>query len=289
MKANTEKTEIALKKVTAELATLFSTAEKEVAAIEEQYLNIVPTADSKEDYDFCKRVRKEVQPMKVNVERIRKELKAPFIDAGRNIDSHLNPLVKRLEAVYKPFVSAYQEKDNEAKRIEEARQKSVQDAFDNMNQVLVDSIGKSPTVIEAMIDDFADFSVDPKIFQDREQEALNRFHEIMEKLTQSLMAAKQAEKREEEEEAFKAKLADLERRENEMKAKQQEQRREDERRLDAERKRQQADSGLKNVEQQTAPKNYPIAFVDGFKKAVIFMHPDYDADSIFEDYQESQK
>ncbi len=201
MQANTEKTEIALQQASTEISEFVSNAENEVAAIEEQYGSVVPDASSKDGYNYCKSVRRDLMPIKSGLEDARKKLKAPILAAGKLVDSSLKPLADRVDAVMTPFIDAYREVDNEKKRIEEERQAKIQSAFDRMSAVLSEAVGSTSTVVEGLIDDFSDFDFDPEVFQERTDEAVTKHAEIMDKLsgllTQAIASEEQQRKQEE--------------------------------------------------------------------------------------------
>ncbi|MBJ2129110.1 hypothetical protein JC525_09185 [Alteromonas sp. IB21] len=204
MQANTEKTEIALQQASTEISEFVANAESEVAAIEEQYGSVVPDASSKDGYNYCKSVRRDLMPIKSGLEDARKKLKAPILAAGKLVDSNLKPLADRIETVMTPFVDAYREVDAEKKRKEEARQAQIQNAFDSMTSTLETAIGSTSTVIEGLIDELADHDFNPEIFQERTNEAVSKHAEIMDKLSGLLtqaIAMEEQQRRQEELEA----------------------------------------------------------------------------------------
>ena len=219
MQANNKKTELALKQASTEVSAFVEDVEQEVQKIEAKFLSVVPDASNKEGYEFCKSVRAEVLPIKTGVEDARKTLKKPVIAMGKLIDSSLNPLSSRLEAVYSPFVEAYRAKDNEKKLREEARQASISEAFEKMNNVALEAMGQSSTVIETMIEELADFDFDPDVFMERTEEAVKRHSEIMGKLTDMLIAQAGVEEREAKAEEDRKRMAEIEAREAAIKAK----------------------------------------------------------------------
>lgn len=212
MQVNTEKTEMAVKAASTEISSFVLSAESEVKALEEKYASVVPDASSKEGYKHCKTVRSDLMPIKSGLETARATLKRPIIDAGKLIDGSLKPLVERVEALYKPFENAYREVDNEKKRKEEDRQQKVSLAFDRLTDFIVTASGSSSTVIETLINDLADFDLDPIVFMDRTNEAAAKHSEVMEKLGSMLLQAK-------DQEEFKAKQEALEKREREVREK----------------------------------------------------------------------
>jgi len=216
MEAKTKKTELALKQASSEVAAFVVDVKKEVAAIVEKFGSIVPMANTISGYEFCQQVRKEVQPIKVALDKARKQLKEPIIKAGKLVDAELNPEILKLEAVYKPFVSAYQNIDNQKKIAEAARQVKMEEAFEKMRLVVLESVGKPSLVIEALIDDFADFDMNPKVFMDRKDEAIGKYHEIMNTLSDSLIRAKEAEAQQEKYEEMLARESEMQKKQEEF-------------------------------------------------------------------------
>jgi hypothetical protein len=206
MQVNTEKTELALKAASSEIQLFVTSAEEEVKALEEKLASVVPDATTKSGYADCKKIRSELVPIKSGLEGARKTLKAPILSAGKLIDGAMNPLASRIEALYKPFENAYREVDNEKKRKEEERQQKVRLAFDRLTDFILTASGATSTVIETLIDDLADFDLDPKVFMERADEAAAKHGEVMEKLGSMLLQAKQQEE-------FAAKQAEIEARE----------------------------------------------------------------------------
>ena len=121
MKLDIEKTEIALNVATTQISELIVSLNSQVADIEEKYKGVIPDASTKEGYDTCKAIRKEVMPTKTALEKARVTLKGPITEAGKFIDQSFNPLIERALNVYKPFVDAYQEVDKEKQRFENLR------------------------------------------------------------------------------------------------------------------------------------------------------------------------
>lgn len=209
MQVNTEKTELALKNASSEISIFVTDAELEVKALEEKFSTLVPDASNKEGYAHCKSVRADLLPIKTKLENARKTLKAPILDAGKLIDSSIKPLAERVEGLYKPFETAYREVDNEKKRREEERQQKVRLAFDRLTDFIVTASGASSTVIETLIDDLADFDLDPKVFQERTDEAAEKHSDVMQKLSSLLIQAV-------EQEEFTAKQKEMEERERKV-------------------------------------------------------------------------
>ena len=193
MNVNTEKTEIALQAASTEISNFVTDAKLEVQALVEKYGPLVPIATTPEGYANCKEVRADLMPIKTKLEAARKSLKDPIIKAGKLIDSSIKPLADVVEGLYKPFEKAYREVDQEKKNREINRQVFIADHIAELDNALVSCAGSTSTVIEAMLDNLADFNLDPKIFMEREAEARSKYLETMRRLGEMLTQALQHE------------------------------------------------------------------------------------------------
>lgn len=218
MQVNTEKTELALQAASNEVSLFVKNAEAEVSALEEQYASLLPDATTKKGYDDCKAVRRELMPIKSGLENARKTLKAPILAAGKLVDSTMNPLAERVEALYKPFESAYRAVDEEKKLREQRRQEKIQEGFEQITNAVITASGSTSTVIQAVIDDLADFSIDPDVFMEKTEQAASAHSETMIKLGEMLIQAINFEEME-------AKQKEIEKREQAIREKELEQER----------------------------------------------------------------
>lgn len=209
MQTSNEKTMLALKAASTEVITFVGDVEREVKALEDQYSSIVPDASTKSGYEHCKQVRAEVLPIKTKLEAARKELKSPILAAGKLIDSSLNPLIARIEAIYKPFEDKYREVDNAKKLKEEARQQQITDAMSAIQNAVLKAVGADSEAIQQVIDDLSDFDFDPGVFQERTNEATAAHKDAMDKLLDMLTDRIRLEQQQAEIAAFKAKEQEI--------------------------------------------------------------------------------
>jgi hypothetical protein len=179
MKLDTEKTEIALNVATTQISELIISLESQVSEIEEKHKGVIPDASTREGYETCKAIRKEVMPTKTALEKARVTLKDPITKAGKFVDQSFNPLIERALAVYKPFVDAYQAVDKEKQRSEDERLAKVTDGLYYISNIGMSCIGKSSIVIAATIEEFEDCEIDSKVFRDKTDEATEAFQKSM--------------------------------------------------------------------------------------------------------------
>jgi hypothetical protein len=179
MKLDTEKTEIALNVATTQISELIVSLNTQVADIEVKYKGVIPDASTREGYETCKAIRKEVMPTKTALEKARVTLKDPITKAGKFVDQSFNPLIERALAVYKPFVDAYQAVDKEKQRLEDERLTKVTEGLYYISNIGMSCIGKSAIVVAATIEEFEVYEIDSKVFRDKTDEATEAFQKSM--------------------------------------------------------------------------------------------------------------
>jgi hypothetical protein len=234
MKLDTEKTEIALNVATTQISELIISLESQVSEIEEKHKGVIPDASTREGYETCKAIRKEVMPTKTALEKARVTLKDPITKAGKFVDQSFNPLIERALAVYKPFVDAYQAVDKEKQRLEDERLAKVTEGLYYISNIGMSCIGKSSIVVAATIEEFEDYEIDSKVFRDKTDEATEAFQKSMTIMSDMLaqavrqeemdtkeaeMLAQQAARESEWQEQQAARQAEMDAKEAEMLAK----------------------------------------------------------------------
>jgi len=220
MKLDTEKTEIALNVATTQISELIVSLESQVAEIEEKHKGVIPDATTKEGYETCKSIRKEVQPTKVALEKARVTLKDPITKAGKFVDQNFNPLIQRTLDVYKPFVDAYQAVDREKQRLEDERLAKVTESLQYISSIGMQCMGQSSIVISETIENFGEYEIDSKVFRDKTDEATQAFHHSMSVMGDMYLQAVRQEEMDAKEEAFNERMAALQKSEKEIADKQ---------------------------------------------------------------------
>lgn len=189
------------------------TTEEAVSEIEkqsEQYKGlVVDMSDPKE--------RKKVKESASLINDILKKLDRARIDKTKEyrerVESEAASIRERLETANAPLTSLiddYAEKQRIIREAEKARQESIDSAFARMNDMAMEAIGQTSTVIESIIDELADFDFNPDVFQERTEEAAKQHAGLMDKL-----AAMKAQAESMEEMAIRAEY--VERKEREQK------------------------------------------------------------------------
>lgn len=222
MQANNDKTMIALKEASTEVQAFVVDAQKEVKVIQDEYGSIVPDASTKDGYKHCKEVRTNVMPIKKKLEDVRQALKRPVLDMSKLIDGSLKPLIESLDGVYKPFEEEYRRIDNEKKLKKEQEAAAIQAAIDSIscNQVKVNDMSSSE--IESEIERLSEMDMNPDVFQERINEAMEAYQQSMDFFSDCLTKQIAYEEQEKQRIELEKKQREIEQREAEIKRKEDE-------------------------------------------------------------------
>lgn len=153
-----------------------------IAELKSTYGTEVPDASTKDGYDRAKQIAGEMTTLRTSLEKKRKEYKAPVLAFGKMIDSEAKRITAEIVEIEEPFKSAYREIDEEKKRIKlEIEERIIY--IKDMPTRAIES--ESSEVIEAMINELAEYDVSKETFGRRVDEAsalvattLNRLSEL---------------------------------------------------------------------------------------------------------------
>jgi hypothetical protein len=206
---STEKTILALSTASTEVTNFTDYATAQVIALEKTYLNLVPDASTPKGYEQCKEVRRDLLPVKIELEGARELLKRPILDASKMIDDHLKPLILRVETLYTPHQSAYRAED--ARLAQEKRQKQldVAEGFKLIGDALVSAVGEPSTTIKTILCELQALEIDADIYEERADEANARKDAAISKLNTMLEQAEQQEQFAAKQKAFNEREAAL--------------------------------------------------------------------------------
>lgn len=160
--------------------------------------------------------RKKVKESAAVINDILKKLDRARIDRkkeyAQKVEDEAKFIRERLEAANAPLtqlIDAHKEQERLKREAEKARQDEIDNAFARMNDMAMEAIGQTSTVIESIIDELADYDFNPDIFQERTEEAVKKHSELMQRLD---MMKQQATAQEE----LEARAAEIERKEREQ-------------------------------------------------------------------------
>lgn len=99
---------------------IFSQTDAGLAALREKY-GEVPDATTKEGYELAKAGAKELTTLRTSIEKARKEVKQPYLDAGKAIDAEARRITAELLKLEEPIKAAKKNVDDAEKRKKEER------------------------------------------------------------------------------------------------------------------------------------------------------------------------
>lgn len=147
------------------LADEFKNADIAIKQLAETMPTVVNPLQSKAEYDAIKKEIKPVKGLVTAVEKRRKELKAPILDAGRLLDSEAKRLIGNLTEIISPMVEAEKEYKERAEHDKEERQQYAQSKIDWMNDVVMRSIHMSSAEVEAAINEVTELDTSQKFYE----------------------------------------------------------------------------------------------------------------------------
>ena len=184
-------------------------AQGEVAALEKEYKDVVADASGKEAYKSCKATSNKLSKIATQLEKARKEIKAPVLKAGQLIDEGINPLTERMKALAAPFKEAVKEVDDRIKKQEAERQAKVDQVFASFSQAVINAAGKSSAEIEEIVDELAATSIDSATFGKQTDSAVKTLNETIQSLSVMAVSQQQAEEYAQKEAEFAKREAEL--------------------------------------------------------------------------------
>lgn len=179
--------------------------------LEKTYGTEVPNIENKEGYERAKAVSSECRSLRLALEGKRKEIKDPYLNMGRMIDSHAKDIKSRLQAIEGPFTEAYQAVDKRKKAELQARKDKISE-LNSMNQWATD---KSPEEIADMMEAVQDTEVSKQKFGRLTDDAAAAVGVAMDQLTQAHGQAIQKRIDDERVEAERIELETLRRQQSE--------------------------------------------------------------------------
>lgn len=201
--------------------TKFDKVIADVDAVKEKG-NFIPDMSTKDGYELSKRfVLDNTAPMRKALEKAHKEVKAPFWDACKFLDSKKKELITMIEEIEAPHKLAYKNHDAEIKRKKEEAEQAVQNKIDWFDQVLNNAFNASSEQIEKMLEDCQDYEMDFDFFGKRIVEAQEKQADTISKLTDRLTQQVMFEQSEKQRIEFEEKQRELEAREAKILAEEQ--------------------------------------------------------------------
>jgi len=197
----------------------YGVTEAALAELTERYKE--PDASTDEGYEHCKDGCRELTAVRTAIETRRKDLKAPALDWGRDVDKQAKDIVRRVKAIEAP-VRAEKERIDEIKQAEarkaaEAEQQRVDAIRENIAKIIGTAAEQSPDDTAAdygqHITWLKELAINEEVFGELVDEANTARDAALFKLTQW---HEQAVKREADDVRRKNQQAELDRKKKEL-------------------------------------------------------------------------
>lgn len=147
------------------LADEFKNADIAIEQLAETLPTVVPPIQSKAEHDAIKKEIKPIKGLVTALEKRRKELKAPILDAGRLLDGEAKRLSGKLNGLIAPLIEADTEYKERAEREKQERQQYAQSKIDWMNDVIMRSFHMSSDEIQTAINEVTDLDTSQKFYE----------------------------------------------------------------------------------------------------------------------------
>jgi hypothetical protein len=116
----------------------FNTPDTAIAEMREQYLHLaIKDIDDKEGFEKVHSARMIVKDKRVNVEKVRKELKADAITYGKAVDEEAKRITGLLEPIETHLSKEEQKIEDEKKRIREEEEQKAKEKIENRQKLLL--------------------------------------------------------------------------------------------------------------------------------------------------------
>lgn len=187
----------------------YSKADAAIAELRQRYSDISAVdPDTPEGYAELKAGIKEVSSYRTALESKRKEIKAPFLEAGRVIDAEAKRITAALLDLEDPMKAKKKERDEREKRQKEERLNRLRAKIQQLEQYANKAIGRSSTEIAELIEELDAIDTEQDFF-DLTTEACAAKHDTLARLNEMFTERLAFERTEKEREELAAELARL--------------------------------------------------------------------------------
>jgi len=227
-----------------------------LAELRDKYGKVHYDVSTNAGFEEAKKARAAVREPRYELEKLRKQLKAPALEYSRLIDSEAKRIEAEILKIEEPLdqlIKAEEARREEIKRAKEAaelaRQQAIQQRITALGQYVAKAVGKSSTDILALRDELADMPLTIELYAHRTGEATALHAETSAKLEELYKAALAQEQ---EQARLAAERAELERQRQEQEAAARAAREAEEKRLAEERAKLEAERKAEEERQAAA-------------------------------------
>lgn len=190
-----KKPENALTRAETEVGNIISQIESQIADKEDNYEGMVYDATNKEGYETCREVCKELRPLRADIEKTRKALKAPITSLGKTVDTGFKGMLARMDKLIEPAQTAYRKEDERKEREEKERIEKAESAMNWMRDLCNNAMQPAFTSerIKNLIEQLEEKELDPELFQELLADATNLKEQTLQGLNMAFNLKQQAE------------------------------------------------------------------------------------------------
>lgn len=131
---------------------LFNQTEAGLSALRKKYTKFPDPSESPENYEVVKAGVKELTSLRTSLEAKRKEIKQPYLDAGKIIDSKAKQITAELVKLEEPMKAAKKKVDDKEKREKEERIARLNKRIDEIRQHQAMARGQDSESIAQLIE-----------------------------------------------------------------------------------------------------------------------------------------
>lgn len=149
-----------------------------LALLEKNYKGVLYEIDTALGMAHAKAARAAIREPRYEVERLRKDAKAPILALGKRLDAEATRITNALLTLEEPIHEQIQHEEDRIKREKEAkaaaeaaRVANIQHLIDGIRGWPANAIGKPSVLVSQMLNDATEYRIEESVFQERTEEA----------------------------------------------------------------------------------------------------------------------
>lgn len=187
-----------------------------ISALRHEYGGVVYEVVTTEGLEAAKRARLAIRTPRYEIERVRKEAKAPILALGKQLDAEASRITAELETIENPIDQQIktEEARKEAERVakvnfELARMASIHEKIAAIRSYVTAAAGAPSDVVQSYLAHVESLTITEEVFQEFALQAIDARLAVKQQLTELLAAAAAAEAEKARLAAERAELAKL--------------------------------------------------------------------------------
>jgi hypothetical protein len=143
---------------------VFTQTDAALAQLREQYA-VVPDFATNDGYEEGKKALKTVTTYRTQLEKERKRIKAPYLDAGKIIDAEAKRITDALVEIETPIAEAKRVVDDREKRMKEERIAKLQQRIDGIRAFVGRARGAQSVAVAALIEEVDEIDTQGEFYE----------------------------------------------------------------------------------------------------------------------------